>query len=251
MPNLPIRLFMPLARNLRDVAIICAVLAVFQFAVLQQPLPALAEKLAGAGLIVAGLTLFLAGLSMSIFPLGERLTEQIVGRGRLWLLLLFAFGIGFGSTVAEPALIAVTEQAAAALVADRADDEAGMEGMAAEGAGGTALLLRLATALAVGLSVAASCIRIARGRPAYLPVVAIYAVVLLLSVLFPSRLAGIAFDAGAAATSAINVPLIAALGIGLATAIEGRSPLADGFGAVALASAMPLLVILAALLLLG
>lgn len=244
MPSQIARLFSSLVRNLRDLAIIAAILVLFQFGVVQEPLTATGEKLLGAVLIVCGLTLFLAGLSLSLFPLGERLAEQFARRGSLGLLLLFAFGIGFGSTVVEPALIAVTDQAAAAIVADSANTADGATAR-------TAMTLRLVTAIAVGLSVVGSCVRIIRGWPAFAPVIALYSIALLLVILFPTRMAGIAFDASAAATSAINIPLIAAIGIGLATVIEGRSPLTDGFGTVALASAVPIVTVLAGILILG
>src|SRR5690606_2740016 len=176
----------------------------------------------------------------SLFPLGERLAEEFARKGNLGLLLLFAFAVGFGSTVAEPALIAVAEQAATAMVSDRGGDLRI-----------TALVIRLATSAAVGVAVVLRCLRISRGWPAYAPVLAAYGLALLLVILHPTNMLGIAFDAGAAATSAINIPLIAALGIGLATVLEGRSPLVDGFGAVALASAMPMLIILAGSAVLG
>src|SRR5690606_15195360 len=146
----------PLVRNVRDLAVIIAVLTFFQFAVLQEPLAGAGEKLLGAAFIVSGLTLFLTGLSMSLFPLGERLAEQFARKGNLGLLLLFAFGIGFGSTVAEPALIAVTEQAAAALAE-------GGSAAAGDAGAGIAIVLRLATASAVGFSVMVSCVRIIKG----------------------------------------------------------------------------------------
>jgi hypothetical protein len=228
-------IILPLIRNGRDLSAIVIVIAFFQFAIVREPVPDLAGKLVGIAFVLVGLTLFLAGLSLSLFPLGERLAQEFAKRANLWLLLSFAFAIGFGSTVAEPALIAVSEQAAAAMSPSAEPGEAA----------GTAFLLRIATSAAVGLSVVLSCIRIIKGWPPLVPILAIYGLCCLLVLLHPSPLSGIAFDAGAAATSAINVPLIAALGIGLATVLEGRSPLTDGFGAVALASAMPMLIILA------
>ncbi|NJL50227.1 MAG: DUF1538 domain-containing protein [Blastochloris sp.] len=228
------KFLVPLIHNGRDLAPIILVVTFFQLVVVQEPVPDLEYKFVGLVFVLLGLTLFLAGLSMSLFPLGERLAEEFARRANLWLLLSFAFAIGFGSTVAEPALIAVAEQAAAAMAGTGEDGETAR----------VALILRLATSAAVGLAVVLSCIRIVRGWPALVPVLAVYGLALLLVVLAPTPMSGIAFDAGAAATSAINIPLIAALGIGLATVLEGRSPLADGFGAVALASAMPMVTIL-------
>lgn len=234
MPRLLSRVFLPLIQNGRDLAPVILVIAFFQLVIVQEPVPDLTGKIVGLGFVLLGLTLFLAGLSLSLFPLGERLAEEFARRANLWLLLAFAFAIGFGSTVAEPALIAVAEQAATAMVSTNAPDEIAR----------TALVLRLATSAAVGLAVVLSCVRILLGWPALAPILAIYGAACLLVLVQPSPMSGIAFDAGAAATSAINIPLIAALGIGLATVLEGRSPLADGFGAVALASAMPMITIL-------
>ncbi|WP_122519275.1 DUF1538 domain-containing protein [Pannonibacter phragmitetus] len=234
MPRLLSRVFLPLIQNGRDLAPVILVIAFFQLVIVQEPVPDLTGKIIGLGFVLLGLTLFLAGLSLSLFPLGERLAEEFARRANLWLLLAFAFAIGFGSTVAEPALIAVTEQAATAMASTGAPDETTR----------TALVLRLATSAAVGLAVVLSCVRILLGWPALAPILAIYGAACLLVLVQPSPMSGIAFDAGAAATSAINIPLIAALGIGLATVLEGRSPLADGFGAVALASAMPMITIL-------
>jgi len=217
------------------------VFSFFQFAIIQEPIPDVAEKFIGVGFVLLGLTLFLAGLSTSLFPLGEQLAEEFAQKANLWLLLSFAFAIGFASTVAEPALIAVADQAASAMAQTGAKAEISR----------IALVLRLATAAAVGLAVVLSCIRIIKGWPALAPVFAVYAVAVIVVLLQAPPMAGIAFDAGAAATSAINIPLIAALGIGLATVLEGRSPLADGFGVVALASAMPMITILLGALLLG
>lgn len=228
------RVLLPLIQNGRDLAPVILVIAFFQFVIVQEPVSDLTIKIIGLAFVLLGLTLFLAGLSLSLFPLGERLAEEFARRGNLWLLLGFAFAIGFGSTVAEPALIAVTEQAATAM--------SSAEGPADTAR--TALVLRLTTSGAVGLAVVLSCVRILRGWPALAPILVIYGMACLLVLVHPSPMSGIAFDAGAAATSAINVPLIAALGIGLATVLEGRSPLADGFGAVALASAMPMISIL-------
>jgi hypothetical protein len=234
MHRLMSRLLLPLIQNGRDLAPVILVIAFFQFAVVQETVPALGEKFIGLAFVLVGLTLFIAGLSWSLFPLGERLAEEFARRANLWLLLAFAFAVGFGSTVAEPALISVSWQAAMAMNIDGTPDEIAR----------TALVLRLATSAAVGLSVMLSCIRIVLGWPALAPILVIYGLACLLVLVQPTPMAGIAFDAGAAATSAINIPLIAALGIGLATVLEGRSPLTDGFGAVALASAMPMITIL-------
>jgi hypothetical protein len=234
MPKHLARLLYPIIESGRDLAPVLVIIAFFQLVVVQEPIPALAEKLLGAAFVLVGLTLFLAGLSISLFPLGERLAEEFARKANIWLLLSFAFAVGFGSTIAEPALIALAQEAAAAMVPQGDGSDVAH----------TALVLRLATSGAVGLAVVVSCLRIIEGWPAMVPVLATYGIALIVVVLHPTPMEGIAFDAGAAATSAINIPLIAALGIGLATVLEGRSPLTDGLGAVALASAMPMIVIL-------
>jgi hypothetical protein len=243
MDRLP-RFLRLLLENLRDLAPLVLVVAFFQAVVLREAPPDLAAKLAGAALVVLGLTLFVRGLSMSLFPLGEGLADTFARRGNLALLLAFAFAIGFGSTVAEPALHAVTKQAAAAAAA------AGR--IAGDGAAERyALTLRYAASAAVGVAVALGCLRIILGWPAVWFLLGGYGLVAALALLGKTPMLGVAADAGAAATSAINIPLIAALGIGLASTIRGRRPLADGFGVVALASLMPMLTVLVGALVMG
>jgi len=220
--------------NGRDMLPVVIVVVAFQYLVIQQPFPDVARLVWGALLVLLGLTLFIRGLTMSLFPLGESLVSALAYRANIWLLLAFAFSIGFGSTVAEPALIAVTEEAARA-----AYTEAG-PGMVA----GAALLFRLGCALAVGLAVTVGSFCIVRGWPTVRLVLVSYALVAVIAVLTQQPLAGIAFDAGAAATSAINIPLISAMSMGLATMIRGRSPMVDGFGVVACCSVMPMLVLI-------
>ena len=235
-----------LIENLRDLAPLLLVVGFFYAVVLGTPPPRIGTTLAGLLLVVLGLTFFVRGLSMSLFPLGEGLADTLARRGNTLLLLGFAFAIGFGSTVAEPALLAVTTQAAGA--AAQAGLVAG--GEAADTAR-IALLLRYAAAVAVGLAVVLGCLRILLGWPLWWLLLGGYGLTALIALTRETPLLGVAFDAGAAATSAINIPLIAALGIGLASAIGGRRPLADGFGLVALASLMPMLVVLLGSVLLG
>lgn len=234
-----------LLENLRDLVPLLLVVGFFYAVVLGQAPPDIGTRLAGAALVVLGLTFFVRGLSMSLFPLGEGLAHSFARRGNVALLLAFAFAIGFGSTIAEPALYAVTMKAATTAV------DAGL----ADGGKGTAariaLLLRVAASVAVGLAVTLGCLRILFGWPAWWLLVGGYGGVAMLALVTDSPLAGVAFDVGAAATSAINIPLIAALGIGLATVLRDRRPLADGFGVVALASMMPTLVVLLGALVLG
>ncbi|MCB4825338.1 DUF1538 domain-containing protein [Roseicella aerolata] len=234
-----------LLENLRDLAPLLLVVGFFYAVVLRAPPPEIGTKLAGAVLVVLGLTFFVRGLSMSLFPLGEGLADTFARRGNLILLLSFAFAIGFGSTVAEPALLAVAMQAGTAAA------EAGLVEGGEEAATRTALALRYAASAAVGVAVVLGCLRIILGWPAWWFLLGGYGLAATLALLRDTPLLGVAFDAGAAATSAINIPLIAALGIGLASVIHGRRPLADGFGVVALASLMPMLVVLLGALVMG
>lgn len=234
-----------LLENLRDLAPLILVVAFFQAVVLREAPPDVLGTLSGAVMLLLGLTFFVRGLSMSLFPLGEGLADTFARRGNLTLLLTFAFAIGFGSTVAEPALGAVTTQAAEAAAA------AGLVAGGPEGTARYAMVLRYAASAAVGLAVVLGCLRIVLGWPAVWFLLGGYGLVAALALLWDTPLLGVAFDAGAAATSAINIPLIAALGIGLASAIRGRRPLVDGFGVVALASLMPMLAVLLGALALG
>lgn len=217
---------------------ILAIVVVFQALVIGEPMPNLGGKIVGALAVLLGMTLFVQGLMMSVFPMGESLAERIAHRGNVWLLLLFGFAVGFGSTVAEPALAAVTEQAARA-VADAPTTE-----LRHDQADTYALILRIAASAAVGVAVVLGILRIVRGWRASWLVLAGYGAATFLILLEPSHVTAIAFDAGAAATSAINIPLITAIGVGLASIIRGRTPLVDGLGMVAFASVMPMLAIL-------
>lgn len=231
--------------NLRDLLPVVGVIAFFQGAVVGEPMPHLEDRLVGALFVLVGLTLFVKGLEMSVFPLGEGLADALANRGSLPLLLAFAFALGFGSTVAEPALAAVTDQAARTLA------NAGMIGEEQEAIRNHSRMLRYATSVAVGLGVTVGVLRIVKGWPVAWFVLGGYGLAVTLALLGSAPLGGMAFDAGSAATSAINIPLITALGVGLASMIRGRSPLVDGFGLVALASLMPMLTMLAGALILG
>lgn len=234
-----------LLENFRDLLPLLIVVGFFYGVVIGASPPDLGRSIAGALLVVLGLTFFVRGLAMSLFPLGEYLADTFARRGNVVLLLAFAFAIGFGSTFAEPALHAITVKAGSTAV------EAGLIGGGDDAAGRTALVLRYAAAAAVGVAVVLGCLRILFGWPAWWLLLGGYGLVTLLALLRETPLSGVAFDAGAAATSAINIPLIAALGIGLASVLRDRRPLADGFGMVALASMMPMLAILLGALVLG
>lgn len=226
--------------NLRDLLPLVVIIALFQGFVIGNPIPQLAEVLAGLAFVLVGLTLFVRGLAMSLFVLGQDLADAMARRGSLAMLLLFAFALGASSTIAEPALFSVvvkaTDAATAAGILIKDDNQARQ----------FAFLLQYSTSAAVGCGLVIGCLRIVMGWPLIWFVLGGYGLAALIVLAGNSPLAGVALDAGAAATSAINIPLITALGIGLATVIRGRSPLTDGFGMVALASLMPVLLILIA-----
>jgi len=234
-----VTLLKEMGRNLRDLLPILCVVVLFQLLVIREPTPELERRIGGAIFALVGLTLFVRGLSMSIFPLGDGMADWLARRGSLTLLLGFGFAIGFGSTVAEPALSAVADQAALALTGKKSAT-GGDDGQAAR----FSLFLRYTVAIAVGIAVAVGVLRIVKGWSITWFVLPGYALATVLALISQSALSAIAFDAGAAATSAINIPLMLALGVGLASMIRGRNPLLDGFGLVALSSLIPMVVIL-------
>lgn len=234
-----------LGKNLRDLLPIILVIAFFQWVVVGVPMADAAQRLLGLGLVFIGLTFFVNGLETSIFPIGEGLADALARRGSVVLLLMFSFALGFGSTFAEPALASVADQAAEAAA------NSGVIEKAPATLSQFSLILRLASAAAIGIGVAIGVLRIIFGLPAAWFVVGAYVAVTILILGGSGTFVGIAMDAGAAATSAMNVPLMTALGVGLATIMRGRNPLVDGFGVVALATVMPMLTVLVAALVIG
>ncbi len=233
------RVLGPLARSLRDLAPIVAVVAVFQLFVLRQPLPDLAGLLGGLLLVVVGLALFTKGLELGLFPIGEALAHALARRGSLGLLILFSFALGFGTTVAEPALIAIADEAARVAAQGQAIADT------AEARQGYSLGLRYTVAVSVGFAIVLGVIRILKGWPVQWLIMAGYAGVVVLTGFAPPEIVGIAYDSGGVTTSTITVPLVAALGVGLASSIAGRSPLVDGFGLIAFASLTPMIFVMA------
>jgi hypothetical protein len=223
----------------RDLAPIIGVIAVFQVLVLRQPFPELLSVLSGLLLVIVGLALFVLGLDIGLFPLGEALAEEFARKGSLFWLLLFAFALGFGTTVAEPALIAVTREGA------RAAAEAGLIGQDSHAIGRYALHVRLTVALSVGLAIVLGVLRILRGWSLPFLIVGGYILVMLMTLAAPAEIVGLAYDLGGVTTSTVTVPLVTALGVGLARTIRGRDPLTDGFGLIALASLTPMIFVMA------
>jgi len=227
-----------LKRAFMDLLPIILVIAFFQTLVLRQPLPQMADVLFGALLVVTGLTLFVEGLEMGLFPIGESMATALARKGSLFWLLCFAFALGFSTTVAEPALIAVAREAAEIAGAGGLIDP-GQESLKSY-----AFRLRLSVAFSVGLAILIGVLRILKGWPIHYLIISGYVLVMLMTMVAPKEIIGIAYDAGGVTTSTITVPLVAALGVGLASSIRGRSPLVDGFGLIAFASLLPIVFVM-------
>ena len=223
---------------LRDLAPIIGVIAFFQIVVLQQPFPNFGSVFVGLVCVVLGLTLFIQGLESGLFPLGEAIAHAFARKGSVTALLAFAFCLGFGTTVAEPALIAIAAEAAE--VASEAGAIAADEGAQDN----YAFNLRMVVALSVGVAIVVGVLRILKGWPIHRLIIGGYVLVTALTGFAPDEIVGVAYDAGGVATSTITVPLVTALGVGLATAIKGRNPMTDGFGLIALAVLNPMIFVL-------
>jgi hypothetical protein len=225
--------------SLRDLAPIILVIAFFQLVVLQQPLPELGALLSGTLMVVVGLTLFVRGLETGLFPIGESMAYAFARKGSLFWLMAFAFALGFGTTVAEPALIAVASEASAVAAAGGmiADSEAAREGYAVG--------LRITVALSVGFAIVLGVLRILKGWPIQYLIIGGYLGVVVMTAFAPREIIGIAYDSGGVTTSTITVPLVTALGVGLASSIKGRNPMVDGFGLIAFASLTPMIFVMA------
>lgn len=233
----------PLLGSIRDLLPIIVTVAVFQLFVFQQPLDNVVALLIGLVLVVLGLTCFVLGLDMALFPLGEQLARDLAKKGSVFWLLIFAFSLGFGTTFAEPALIAVADEAAKLAALDRIDSLVG-EGQEMLFRNRYSLVLRIVVALSVGAALVIGVLRILRGWPIQYLIMAGYLLVIALTPLAPNSIIGIAYDSGGVTTSTITVPLTTALGVGLANCIKGRNPLFDGFGLIALASLLPIVFVL-------
>jgi len=224
--------------TLRDLAPIVLIVAFFQLAVLGQPVAHLGQIGFGFLFVLLGLAIFIRGLEMALFPLGEALAGAFARKGSLVWLLSFAFALGFGTTVAEPALIAVSREAAAVMAAAAMIDR----DPATEA--GYARALRYTVAASVGLSLVIGVLRILKGWPVQWLIIGGYVLVVALTAVAPPEVVGIAYDSGGVTTSTITVPLVTALGVGLATVIQGRNPMIDGFGLIAFASLLPIVFVL-------
>ena len=219
-----------------DLLPIIIVVSFFQLVILQQPFPNLNEALIGLFFVVIGLMLFVEGLEIGLFPIGENISYALAKKGSLFWILSFSFLLGFSTTIAEPALIAVSKEAS--IIAVESDL------IAPEKGANYAFGLRLSVAISVGLAILIGIWRIIKGWPIYYLIVSGYVVVIIMTLFAPKEIIGIAYDAGGVTTSTITVPLVTALGVGLATVIDGRSPLTDGFGLIAIASLLPMIFVM-------
>jgi hypothetical protein len=221
-----------------DLLPIILVISFFQLFIIRQPLPQLGEMITGTIMVVLGLSMFIQGLEMALFPIGESMAQALTRKGSLFWLLVFAFFLGFSTTVAEPALIAIAKEAAniAAL--------GGLLENEPQTLSSYALGLRLTVAFSVGFAILLGVLRILLNWPIQFLIIGGYILVMLMTIVAPEEIIGIAYDAGGVTTSTITVPLVTALGVGLATVIRGRNPLLDGFGLIAFASLLPMIFVM-------
>jgi hypothetical protein len=232
------RLVQILLGSLRDLLPIFFVITVFHVLVLGQPLAELFALAEGLVLVVVGLTLFVYGLELALFPIGETLAHALAARGSVIWLVVFAFLLGFGTTIAEPALIAVAGEAA------EAASFSGIIDATADARGAYALGLRLIVALAVGVALILGVLRIILGWSLVHMIAGGYVIVIVITFFAPPESVGIAYDSGGITTSTITVPLVTALGVGLASSLSNRNPMTDGFGLIAFASLTPMIFVM-------
>ena len=229
-----------------DVLPIAVIIVAFQTLVLRRSIPHVGRVLQGFLLVLVGLAFFLEGLEMALFPIGKLMAHQLTApefiaggqamsstgqplnwHAYMWVYV-FAFSIGFATTIAEPALLAV------ALKAHHISGGAiGVWG------------LRNAVAIGVAIGIALGTYRIISGTPLHWYIIAGYLVVMVQTLFAPRMIIALAYDSGGVTTSTVTVPLVAALGLGLASTIPGRNPVFDGFGLIAFASLFPIMSVMA------
>ena len=224
--------------SLRDLTPIIVVIGVFQTFVIRQPIEGLPSIIGGGVLVFVGLTFFIFGLRLALFPVGQELARSLARKGSAFWLLSFAFLLGFGTTIAEPALIAVSGEAATVAA------DANVIARTPEAMEDYARGLRMTVAFAVGVALVIGVFRIITNLSLPLLIISGYALVVLLTAIAPPEIIGIAYDSGGVTTSTVTVPLVTALGVGLASSLKGRNPMLDGFGLIAFASLTPILFVL-------
>ncbi len=213
-----------LKESFRDLLPIILVIMFFQLAIIQSVPENWLSTTIGLAIVGVGLAVFLLGLEVGIFPVGEGLASEFAHKGSTGWIILFAFMIGFGTTVAEPALIVIAQKAAS-ISSGRID----------------ATVLRTVVAFSVGFAIVLGVWRIIKGHPIHYYIISGYIMVVGATAFAPQEIVGLAYDLGGVTTSTVTVPLVAALGIGLASTIKGRNPVLDGFGLIAFASLTPMI----------
>jgi len=213
-----------LKESFRDLLPIVLVIMFFQLAIIQSVPPHWLSTAIGLAIVGVGLAVFLLGLEVGIFPVGEGLASEFAHRGSTFWILIFGFMIGFGTTIAEPALIVIADKAAS-ISSGRID----------------ATILRTVVAFSVGFAIVLGVWRIIKGHPIHYYIITGYIMVVAATAFAPREIVGLAYDLGGVTTSTVTVPLVAALGIGLASTIKGRNPVLDGFGLIAFASLTPMI----------
>lgn len=226
-PHVLLGMLADLVLMFRDVLPIILVILFFQYAVLRKAIPYLPRVITGFLMVIFGLYAFVLGLKLGLFPIGTSMAEQLIALDQVIFIYLFAFSIGFATTLAEPALIAIGQKA----------EEAGKGRLSGN-------VIRMLVALGVAIGITIGVHRILTGDPIHYYIMAGYTLVILLTWLAPKYIVALAFDLGGVTTSEVTVPLVTALGIGLATHIEGRNVLIDGFGLIAFASIFPIVTVM-------
>lgn len=211
----------------KDVTPLILLIGVFQVVVLKKSIPNFPRVLIGLALMILGLYLFVMGLEMGVFPIGETLAKQFSLPQNLVWVYPFAFCVGYSTTIAEPALLAISLKA----------EEISSGTISSFG-------LRNAVAFGVAVGILLGVFRIVMGKSLVIFILGAYVLTIVLTVYSPKYIVALAYDSGGVTTSTVTVPLVAALGIGLAANIEGRDPLIDGFGLIAFASVFPMIMVL-------
>ena len=213
-----------LKESFRDLLPIIIVILFFQLAIIQAVPEGWIGTAIGLGIVGVGLAIFLQGLEIGVFPVGEGLARDFAKSGWTTWILIFGFLIGFGTTIAEPALAVIADKAAS-ISSGRID----------------ATVLRFVVAFSVGFAILLGVFRIIKGHPIHYYIIVGYILVVGVTFFAPQEIIGLAYDLGGVTTSTVTVPLVAALGIGLASSIKGRNPVIDGFGLIAFASLTPMI----------
>ena len=231
-------LLLKFSQSFLDVLPIILVITFFQLVIIQKPFPHLKETLFGFVLVVIGLFIFIQGLENALFPMGERLAVEFALKGNVFWIVLFGFTLGFVTTIAEPALTVISQKAGQIAARTGAIEQT------KNSIDQFVWRLSQTTDLSVGLAGSIGVVRIIKCWPLVSFILVGYSLIVLATMFAPKEIIGIAYDSGGITTSTITVPLITALGIGLATSIRGRNPIIDGFGLIALASLTPILFVM-------